>query len=222
MSTTLILIRHGETIDNAARTPRGQGQGELTEMGWAQAHSVGERLSRMAFDHLYCSDLNRAVQTASAIAARTGHEPIRKACLRERDFGQFEGIPWAEIAVRFPAELAQYRSGNPDIAPPGGESSRRLQERSVQCLQTLSRQHAGQTIVVVTHGGVIHSLLREVLGIPLETPRRFSAANASTSTFRCRDGDWKLVDFNDTSHLASESPPAVWRFTSEGSAEHHS
>lgn len=200
--TSLLLVRHGETADNAAHTPRGQGQGSLTDLGWAQARAVGTRLAGWHFDHLYCSDLNRAVQTAAAIGDLSGHEPIREACLRERDFGQFEGIPWAEIERRYPVELARYRRGDPDYVLPDGESPRQLHERAVTCLEAIAERHVGSTIVVVTHGGVIHSFVRAVLDIPLHAPRRFAAANASLSLFERKTEDWTLIFFGDVSHLA--------------------
>lgn len=202
--TSFILIRHGETGDNAARTPRGQGHGSLTARGRDQARALGERLSRWEFDPLYCSDLRRAVQTAAAISRFTGHELRQTACLRERHFGLFEGVPWAEIEQRYPREFGRYRARDPDYALPGGESPRQLHERSVHCLESIARRHAGESIVVVTHGGVIHSFLRAVLGIPLTAPRQFKVANASLSLFVGEDQTWQLVTFGDVCHLEAK------------------
>lgn len=201
-STILFLVRHGETTDNAERRPRGQGHGALNELGLAQAGALGRRLAGVAFSHLYSSDLHRAEQTAQAIARYSGHELHRCECLRERHFGIWQGVLWSEIRASYPDIWAAYHVGDPDAPIPGGESTRQLQQRSVECLEAIARRHPGEQIVVVTHGGVINSLLRHTLGIPLGALKRFESQNASLNVFRFDDGVWFLETWGDVSHLA--------------------
>lgn len=205
LTTTLILVRHGETEDNSARIPRGQGHGSLTAFGWTQANALGERLRSCRFGYLYSSDLDRAVQTASAISRLTGHEIRQDACLRERHFGMFQGVPWADIPQRFPDAWQGYQAGDPDHVIPDGESAQQLYQRSVGCLDVIAQRHVGDAIVVVTHAGVIHSFLRAVLGIPITMPTRFLAANASLAMFQRHDEVWNLRTFGDVCHLAAVS-----------------
>ncbi len=202
LSTTLLLVRHGETTDNAERRPRGQGHGALNELGLAQADAIGRRLARVEFSHLYSSDLHRAEQTARAIASLTGHEMRTCTCLRERHFGVWQGQLWSEIKTTYPETWAAYHAGDPDMQMPDGESTRQLQQRSVECLEAIARQNPGEQIVVVTHGGVINSLLRHTLGIPLGQPKRFESQNASLNIFRFEADRWFLETWGDVSHLA--------------------
>lgn len=199
--TRLIVVRHGETEDNVARRPQGQAHGTLTERGVAQARRVGRRLAGEDFSHLYSSDLNRAYHTAQIIAGQTRHEIIIAECLRERHFGVFQGLTWTEIERLYPDEHASYRLGDPDYAVPEGESTRQLCARSLACVEGIALDHPEETIVIVSHGGVLNCLLRMVLGIPLNAPRRFSARNASVNVFLFDGESWQLETWGDVCHL---------------------
>src|SRR2546430_694451 len=98
----LILIRHGQTPCNLAEIWHGWDNCDLTPLGLEQAGAVGRRLAGERIDAVYCSDSPRAVQTAQAVAAPHGLEPIPDAGLRERGAGEYEGIAVAEIERRRP------------------------------------------------------------------------------------------------------------------------
>ncbi len=199
--TTLLVIRHGETEDNVARRPQGQEHGTLTSYGVAQAQALGRRLVSNKFSCLYSSDLKRAYDTADLIAQQTGHSIKTEQCLRERHFGVFQGILWSDIEQLYPEAHGSYRSGDPDYVVPGGESTQELYERSVSCFKRLARHHVGDTIAVVTHGGVINCLLRHTLAIPLHRPRHFTIRNASLNVFVFDGKTWFVDIFGDVSHL---------------------
>ena len=91
MMTTIYLVRHGETVDNARQIMQGQTQGELNEKGREQARQVAERLALEAIDAVVASDLHRAIQTAEIIAAPHGLPVVTTPLLRERDWGSFTG-----------------------------------------------------------------------------------------------------------------------------------
>lgn len=209
-ATRLFVIRHGETEDNVARRPQGQAHGTLTKRGIAQARAIGQRLAGEAFSQLYSSDLNRAYHTAQIIAAQTGHEITIAECLRERHFGIFQGITWAQIQERYPDESASYRLGSPDYVVPNGESTRQLCVRALACLERIAGDHPGETVVVVTHGGVLNCLFRHTTGIPLETPRRFSARNASLNVFLYDGEFWQLETWGDVCHLRALDDGVDW------------
>src|SRR5438270_11029723 len=113
----LILVRHGETACNLDNTWHGWDDCELTETGLAQARAVGERLANESIDAVYCSDSRRAIQTAQAVAAPHGLEPIPLEGLRERHAGEFEGVLVEEIVAQNPTvweeRAADYWSWSP-------------------------------------------------------------------------------------------------------------
>ncbi len=197
----LILIRHGETTWNEQGRWQGHLNSDLTAAGEQQAQAIGARLAGTTFDALYSSDLGRARQTAEAIASRTGRPIITEPGLRERALGVFEGLTTSEIRERFPLEYEGFQSRDPDHIIPEGESLRDKHERAVRTLERIAASHAGQTVVVVTHGGVLDSAFRHALGLALTQPRQWVLYNGSLNTFFVEDGAWKLGTWGDISHL---------------------
>ena len=200
--THVIIVRHGQTEWNIAGIRQGHLDSRLTSRGILQAKALGERLSREKFAAIYSSDLGRAVQTAMAIADVTGHEVITDPRLRERHLGIFQGLNGDQIQSRYPEERRLLRSIGPDYMIPGGESMRQQVERNVGYLNELAEKHAGETVVVVTHGGVVSGFFRHTLAIPLDAPRRFEFVNAGLNVFFREDGNWMLLTWGDVSHLA--------------------
>jgi probable phosphoglycerate mutase len=175
----------------------------LTERGVAQAKALAERLAQEEFGGLYSSDLGRAVQTAALIAAVTGHAVVTDVRLRERNLGVFQGLGREEIERRFPEEYRLHRSLGPDYVIPSGESVIQQVERNLGCLAEIAERHGSQTVVVVTHGGVLSGLFRHTFSIPFGAPRRFQFMNASLNVFNYEDGDWFLQTWGDVSHLGT-------------------
>src|SRR3954466_11612253 len=105
--TTVLLIRHGETAWNAERRLQGHLDISLNLEGERQAAAVAQALAGTHIDAIVSSDLQRASQTAQAIAA--SHQlPVQvERDLRERCYGGFEGLLYAEIEERFPREFAK-------------------------------------------------------------------------------------------------------------------
>jgi probable phosphoglycerate mutase len=200
--TQVIIVRHGQTEWNIAGIRQGHLDSRLTVRGEAQAKALAQRLAREQFSAIYSSDLGRAVQTAMAIADITGHEIVTDARLRERHLGIFQGLNAEETTAKYPAERRLLRSIGPDYVIPGGESMRQQVERNVGYLNELAQKHAGDTIVVVTHGGVVSGFFRHTLAIPLDAPRRFEFVNAGINVFFRENGNWMLLTWGDVSHLA--------------------
>jgi len=201
MDTHLLAIRHGETEWNRAGRFQGHLNSALNAEGVAQAEALGERLAKERIDLLLSSDLGRALQTASAIAMRTGHEIVVEPRLRERRMGIFQGLTPAEVQARYPEEYTRFRSHDPDYVIPGGESMRQLFERSVACFTELATRHAGLTLATVTHGGVLAMLYRHARAMPLEAPRDFPLHNTGVNRFRHRGGVWELHSWGEIVHL---------------------
>lgn len=200
--TQLIIVRHGQTEWNIAGIRQGHLDSRLTERGMAQAKALAQRLARERFSALYSSDLGRAVQTAMAIADLTGHEIVTDPRLRERHLGIFQGLNGNEILEKYPEERRMLRTLGPDYVIPGGESMKQQVERNVAYLNDLAHKHVGETIVVVTHGGVVSGFFRHTLAIPLDAPRRFEFVNAGVNVFAYEEEYWMLLTWGDVSHLA--------------------
>jgi probable phosphoglycerate mutase len=199
--THLIAIRHGETEWNSQGRFQGHLDSVLNREGRAQAEALGEYLARERFDLLLSSDLGRALQTASLIAMRTGHEIVVEPRLRERRMGIFQGLTPAEVQARYPDEYARFSTRDPDYVIPDGESTRQLFERSVACFTELAERHAGLTLAAVTHGGVLAMFYRHARAMPLDAPRDFALHNTGVNRFRHRLGAWQLRSWGEISHL---------------------
>jgi len=199
--TQLIMVRHGQTVWNLEGKRQGYLDSPLTEKGLAQAKALARRFGRLSFRVLYSSDLGRAYQTAKIISEVTGHEIITDSRLRERNLGIFQGLKADEIRDRYPEEYRLHRSLGPDYVIPEGESVRQQVERNIACLNGLGERHLGETVVVVTHGGVLSGFFRDTLSIPLDAPRRFDFVNGGLNIFAYEEGNWFLQTWGDVSHL---------------------
>lgn len=198
----IIVVRHGETTWNLEGRRQGHLDSPLTARGIAQAESLARRLKNLTFKALYGSDLGRAYRTARIIADSTGHRIIVDERLRERNLGIFQGLHTEEIRRTYPDAYQLHTTLGPDYIIPGGESMRQQVERNIRCLEELAQKHVGETIVVVTHVGVLSGLFRHTLSIPLEAPRRFEFRNGSINIFTYQSqGFWVLETWGDTGHL---------------------
>ncbi len=200
----VIIVRHGQTEWNVANIRQGHLDSPLTEEGIAQARALARRLMREKFSALYSSDLGRAVQTAQIVSDVTGHEIITDTRLRERHLGIFQGLGGDEIKTKYPEEYKLHRSLGPDYVIPGGESVRQQVARNLAYLTEVAVKHLAQTIVVITHGGVLSGLFRHTFSIPFEAPRRFEFTNAGLNVFVYEDGSWFLQTWGDLGHLAND------------------
>ena len=197
----LIAVRHSEAEWNLQQREMGQLDSPLTERGRRQAIAIADRLRCHRFTALYSSDLGRAVKTAQAISAVTGVKPQLDAALRERHMGIFQGFTETEMQQRFPAEYGDYRRIGHMYQIPQGESGQQRLERGVRAFERFAHRHPDETIVVVTHGGLLRGFFEHVMGIPPGNGWRFKRQNASYNAFEFVDGKWTLETWNDTSHL---------------------
>ena len=135
------------------------------------------------------------------IAAATGHEIVTDERLRERHLGIFQGLDGNEIREKYPEEYRLHRTLRSTYVIPGGESVEQQVARNVDFLNETAVKHLGETIVVVTHGGVLSGLFRHTFSIPYDAPRRFEFTNAGLNVFNYEEGNWFLQTWGDISHL---------------------
>ena len=165
---TIYLLRHG-AIQSPGEGKRyiGWQDDALSDAGQRQAYAWAEYFNSMALEEIYCSDLIRCLDTARIIAARCALEPQTMAELREIHLGSWEGLRFDTVRASFPQEYQQRGDNIADHSPPDGESFADLRRRVWPVFTKLvSGPH--QTILMVTHAGVIRVLLCCLLGMPLK------------------------------------------------------
>ena len=200
-ATRVVVVRHGETEWNALTRIQGHTDIDLNERGRWQAAQLARALADEGVQAVYSSDLRRAHDTAHPLAAAAGL-PVQHALgLRERHFGRFEGLTFAQIDERWPDDARRWRQREPDFAPGGGESLNVFYARCVPACEELAARHRGQTIVVVAHGGVLDCLYRAATRVALNAPRTWQLGNAAVNRLLHSDGGFTLVGWNDARHL---------------------
>jgi len=199
--TLLYIIRHGETQWNIEGRWQGHLDSPLTPKGIKQAQAVATTLTRYEFSTIYTSDLGRAFHTAEIIAAETKKPLVSDRRLREWNLGIFQGMTKAEMQHQHADAFNAYQSADKDFVMPGGESVRQSCERGINCLTELAREHTGDSIVIVTHGGILNGVFRHAVGLPLNVPRTFKLSNASLNIFCVTNDLWQLETFGDVTHL---------------------
>ena len=153
------LIRHAQTEWNLDKRMQGQKDSPLTIAGQEQSRIWGEQLAAVSFDRILTSDLGRTVATSEWIN-RTLKLPLGKTSrLRELDWGAWTGRRIQDIKAEMPEELRRQEGAGWEFCAPGGESRREAWLRSRNALEEASRKWPGETILTVTHEGVIKCLL---------------------------------------------------------------
>jgi ribonuclease H / adenosylcobalamin/alpha-ribazole phosphatase len=198
--TTTLLLRHGQTEMSVAGRFAGRSDAPLTSVGAQQAAAVAERLTARGIDLVVSSPLSRAMDTARAVAAAAAAPLVADDDLAETDFGAWEGLTFAAVMDRWPAELAAWQADS-DTAPPDGESFTAVATRVNRALDKLLAEHQGQTIVVVSHVTPIKTLVCRALVAPLAAMFRMHLDVASLCEAAWfADGPSVLRSLNDTAH----------------------
>jgi ribonuclease H / adenosylcobalamin/alpha-ribazole phosphatase len=200
--TTTLLLRHGATELSAERRFSGRGDIALTKEGIRQAGLAARRLAAApGVDVIVTSPLQRARRTAEAVAEATGAPMIVDDDLAEADFGEWQGLSFAEASQRWPDELAAWLA-SVDVAPPGGESFAAVTRRVVAALDRLLAAHALKTLVLVSHVTPIKTLACRAMLAPSAALFRISLDVASLCEIVWySDGPAVLRSLNDTAHL---------------------
>ncbi len=157
--TSFLLIRHAESIWNAAGRWQGQGDPCLSAHGRAQAAQLAERLAGEGIELLIASDLARCVETAAILGARWGLVPRQDPRLREIDIGAWTGLTREQIAEREADLLARFEAEELGVRPGGGETRLEIRARVRGAAAELAKAHPGRCVALVTHLGVIRALV---------------------------------------------------------------
>ncbi|MFJ8041259.1 bifunctional RNase H/acid phosphatase [Kitasatospora sp. NPDC096147] len=203
--TTFVLLRHGETALTPEKRFSGSGGSDpaLSEKGRWQAERAAEALaSRGTIQAVVSSPMQRTRQTAETVAARLGLEVRIEQGLRELDFGDWEGLTFAEAQERYPGDLTAWL-GSAKAKPTGStESFTTLTHRVGTARDKILARHSGKTVLVVSHVSPIKTLVRLALGAPPDALYRMELSAASLCAVQYyADGNASLRLLNDTSHL---------------------
>jgi broad specificity phosphatase PhoE len=197
----LVLVRHGETVHNAAGIAQGWQDSELSERGARQVRQLAARIAGMKPNALFSSPLSRALATAQAIADATGLEIRTLDELREMNYGGWEGKSFLDVRRD---DEATYRRwiADADCPCPGGESHNDLRARMERAFAAIEASANGQPLraVVVSHGTAIRVAATLLLDVPTMTSRFFAKDNAALSLFVRRGKHLVLKVWNDASH----------------------
>ncbi|WP_040338076.1 histidine phosphatase family protein [Candidatus Blastococcus massiliensis] len=172
---TLLLVRHGQTVWNAAGLMQGQTPHvPLTPLGRSQAEAAAEMLTRLSPGALVSSDLLRAVQTAEYCARATGLPIVRTPALREQGYGILEGRPSRELW-----DVVDWADAH--WSAEGGESLAELHGRVEAYLQDLCADPPADVIALVTHGDTIRAIQAVVAGLGPDAMPAVTPANGSVT-----------------------------------------
>lgn len=210
--TRLILVRHGQALCNVERTIEGVATCRgLSPLGRSQVEALGNRLSAEQFhvDAMYSSTIRRAVETASALSSMLGVGFATEAALEEVRPGDAEGMTWDQYSAFY----GNTEGWDPTIAfAPNAEAWTDFSRRAAASLDRISARHRGQTVLIVTHGGVVDASVFHYFGLDptRQSPIDFESSNTGitewerrtfTKVDRSEVHRWRLVRYNDASHL---------------------
>ncbi len=205
------MIRHGETDWNRALRFQGHIDVPLNATGLEQARRLGERLAHERIAHIVCSDLVRTRQTAEPAAQQLGLPITTTERLREQNFGVAEGLTAEEVRAQHPKAWEDWLRFEPDCGMAGGETPRQFHARALAALADIATRHAGQTVLVVTHGGVLDMVWRSAHALGLDGPRRSEIPNVGVNRVRITDAGApqqriEILDWADIAHLQDMQP----------------
>ncbi len=202
--TRVYLIRHGETEGADSRRYKGHLDVLLSENGIEQVKRVAEYIMRDgdvgarravplrngyggSLTAVYCSDLSRAIKSAEIIAEPYGLKPVVVKAFKERSFGVWEGMSFDEIKEKWPDAFNAWAANPLKFSPMDGESTIEVRDRVIKSFEKIMKNHNGQNIAIVSHGGVIRVLLCEMLGMPLENIFRIEQSFAAVNVIEIWD-----------------------------------
>lgn len=198
---SLLVVRHGETDWNRQSRIQGCLDTHLSDAGRQQIERLGHCLKHHSFDALYSSDLQRAAETAAAIAQHHNKSVQTDIRLRERNFGAFQGMSVEEVQLQHPKWYQRHRDLDPHFNYCDGQSRTDKYEEVRSFFEDIQERHRTQNVLAVSHGGSISLMVHHVLGIPLDQDVPVRCGNAEYCVFELEAGRWILRLWGQNQHL---------------------
>jgi broad specificity phosphatase PhoE len=200
--TKIYLIRHGESLGNAARIYLGHTDLDLSELGYLQAEQTAKELADVEFSAIYSSDLLRAKHTAEPHAKMRGIELVTTVRLREMNVGEWEKAPVDEL-LKDERFTKGWRENFGLFTFPAGENVGDAADRIYSFLSEIAQKHNGETVAAVFHAAAIRAFWCKMLGIPKE---EWASAvpfpvNASYSIIEYENGKFSGKSYSCAEHL---------------------
>jgi broad specificity phosphatase PhoE len=206
-SFRLILVRHGETAWNRERRFQGWRDVPLSADGRVQAERTARALARSGAARVYTSPLGRARETAAEIAKPSGLGVVADEAFKEISFGAWEGMTLDEVEARFGELHAAWRTEPHRVRFPAGEDLATAGARALGGLARLAAAHAGQTVVLVTHGVIVRLIVLQALGLGPERLWVVHATPAGISEIEYRPDAATVHRMNTLGHLEAPREP---------------
>jgi probable phosphoglycerate mutase len=202
MPTRIYLVRHGATQLTEEDRFAGSSDVALSAEGQRQIASLAERLKDDKLDAIYASPLGRTLETGRILGAPHGLEPIPEPCLREIDYGHWEGLSRTEVERDFAAEYAIWQEDPFTIGPKGGESGLNVLNRVLPVVRRIVETHRHRSVLVVSHKGTNRLLISSLLGFDMRSYRdRLDQSPAALNILDfMSEVRVRLRLFNDISH----------------------
>lgn len=163
--TVLALLRHGKTLWNEENRIQGRHNSPLSPDGIVQVHQWAKFLSQYTINRIISSDLGRAKETVAIVQEYLHNVPVEYTpILQEQSWGNWEGMTFPELHTQQKEELSRQIQSGWDFRPLGGESRREVLQRTLPFLQDITERFPGETILVVTHEGIVKSVLYHLAG----------------------------------------------------------
>lgn len=201
--TTLLLIRHGQSLANLSRYFAGHTDPVLTDLGLRQAACTADFLARRyPISAVYSSDLKRAYQTGAAVAEKLALPMHQETGLREIYAGQWEGKTFDQIREQFAADYHCWMTDIGHCRPTGGESAAELLQRVEETLGRIGEENPHAVVAVATHATVIRVVQSKISGVGLDGMKDVPwVVNASVTELCYEDGQFSLGKIGQAEHL---------------------
>lgn len=199
----LYLIRHGETKWNCESKTQGCSNIGLSKLGLVQVQQLANKFKKSKEDYakIYTSDLDRCYLTAKAIGRELEVEIEVDKDLREMSFGDWEGLKLKEIQQSYSKEYLKWRTEPYNAIIPRGEDLKTVQTRCLNSVQNILKKYDDGSIIIVSHGIAIKTILLGILKLDLKHFYSISLSNASINKIEFRDYGPVVINLNDTCHL---------------------
>ncbi len=202
MGVKFFLIRHGQTLWNKEGRYQGVYDIGLTREGIRQAKYAAKYLSRVNLSNIYSSPLKRAADTANIIGESKGLKVIVRESLKEIYFGKWEGMKFSDINKEFHDDYQQWLKDPYNSCPTEGECFKQVQERAIAEIDNIINENEDKSsVAVITHGGIIFSLLASWLKIPLSRWRSIIQRQGSINIVVIDKGFPYISAINYTGHF---------------------
>lgn len=193
----IYLVRHGEIVNDGKKRYIGQVDVPLNDIGRLQAVKLRDGFKQIPLDKVFCSDLTRAIDTASIICEYQRIVPVAVANLREINMGLWDGREFQDICRSFPGEFEKRGADIVNYIPPGGESYARCASRVLTAWKEILTTAAG-SILIVGHAGVNRIIISQALGLAQENIFKISQDYGCVNILLASDLDLRVKMLNGT------------------------